>query len=59
MYKIVHMQWQEENIRHPGADVSGSCELPDLGDGNQIGVLWNTEAPLRPTRYGLVGLRKN
>lgn len=53
------MQWQEENIRHPGADVSGSCELPDLGDGNQIGVLWNTEAPLRPTRYGLVGLRKN
>lgn len=27
---------EQEDIRDPGAGDAGNCELPDLGDGNQI-----------------------
>jgi hypothetical protein len=27
--------WSDEGVRCPGAGVTGSCELPGMGDGNQ------------------------
>jgi hypothetical protein len=38
------LQKPEEGARHSGAEVTGGCELLDMGAGNSLQILWETNA---------------
>lgn len=42
VYTQVHIPLAAEGIASPRAEVVASCELPDVGAGNQAWVLWQS-----------------
>jgi hypothetical protein len=51
VFDFRYLNTPEEGVKFPGAKVTGSCELLDMGAGNQTLVLCKSSMPSRPLSY--------